>query len=183
MLYSKSTGGFYDPAIHGSNIPSDAIEISNDTYFAFLAAQTLGKVITADADGNPVAVDPNTLMTLAQAQAMQSAAVSSACSCAINAGFASSALGKSHTYPSKDTDQRGLLNAALVAQGQPSSWTASLWCYSGNAWAYVSHTAAQVQQVNADWLAYRQSQQSKYADLLSQINAATTVSAVLAVNW
>lgn len=58
MLYSKTTGGFYDRAIHGDNIPADAVEITTDEHAALLAAQSAGKIIQADQNGCPVAVDP-----------------------------------------------------------------------------------------------------------------------------
>lgn len=58
MFYSKSTGGFYNRAIHGDNIPADAVEITDSEHTALLAEQSAGKVIRADKDGNPVAVDP-----------------------------------------------------------------------------------------------------------------------------
>lgn len=58
MFYAKSTGGFYDREIHGDNIPADAIEITADEHAALLSAQSSGKVIQADQNGHPVAVDP-----------------------------------------------------------------------------------------------------------------------------
>lgn len=58
MFYSKSAGGFYDSAIHGDNIPPDAVEITMAEHLALLAAQSAGKVIQGDENGNPVAVDP-----------------------------------------------------------------------------------------------------------------------------
>lgn len=57
MFYSKSTGGFYDTAIHGDNIPSDAVEITTEEHAALLDAQSQGKRIEADASGFPVAVE------------------------------------------------------------------------------------------------------------------------------
>ena len=57
MIYSPSTQGFYDPAIHPS-IPTDAIEITAAYHAALLAAQSQGKRIAPDATGYPVAVDP-----------------------------------------------------------------------------------------------------------------------------
>lgn len=61
MFYSKSTGGFYVAEIHGDNIPPDAVEITTDEHAALLAGQSAGKLIRADADGRPVAVDPQPL--------------------------------------------------------------------------------------------------------------------------
>lgn len=58
MFYSKSTGGFYNREIHGSNIPSDAVEITTDEHAALLVAQSAGKIIRSDQNGKPIAVDP-----------------------------------------------------------------------------------------------------------------------------
>ena len=58
MFYSKSTGGFYDSAIHGDNIPADAVEITTEEHAALLEGQGQGKRIAADADGRPVLQDP-----------------------------------------------------------------------------------------------------------------------------
>lgn len=55
--YAKSTGGFYDDAIHGGNIPDDAVEITAEDHAALLADQAVGKRIIAGADGRPIAVD------------------------------------------------------------------------------------------------------------------------------
>lgn len=57
MYYSKSTGGFYDPAIHAL-IPEDAVEITLEEHEALMAAQAAGKIIQATDDGTPVAADP-----------------------------------------------------------------------------------------------------------------------------
>ena len=58
MFYAESTNGFYDLSIHGENIPSDAVEITSSQHAALLLAQSSGMLLVADADGNPVAVDP-----------------------------------------------------------------------------------------------------------------------------
>lgn len=58
MFYSKSTGGFYDPAIHGANMPPDIVEISDDDHALLMRGQTEGRVIAAAADGRPVLVNP-----------------------------------------------------------------------------------------------------------------------------
>lgn len=58
MFYSKSTGGFYDAAIHGEAIPADAVEITAEQHAALLAAQSTGQQITVDEDGFPIAIDP-----------------------------------------------------------------------------------------------------------------------------
>lgn len=58
MFYSKTTGGFYDSAIHGDNIPADAVEITEIEHAALLEGQSTGKIITADKKGKPVLSDP-----------------------------------------------------------------------------------------------------------------------------
>lgn len=58
MLYSKTTRGFYDRAIHGDNIPGDAIEVAAEEYAALLEGQSDGKLIVADSDGRLVLADP-----------------------------------------------------------------------------------------------------------------------------
>jgi hypothetical protein len=58
MFYSKMTGGFYCTEIHGSNMPSDVHEISDDVHKQMMDGQAVGKIITADSDGMPVLIDP-----------------------------------------------------------------------------------------------------------------------------
>lgn len=58
MYYSATSGGFYDPAIHGHNLPNDAKQISPQVYQQLLAAQAGGKLIIADSDGFPTSIDP-----------------------------------------------------------------------------------------------------------------------------
>jgi hypothetical protein len=72
MFYSKTTGGFYTPEIHGarfivgsatepntdSKIPPDAVEITAEKYAALLAGQGQGKLIVADGDGRPLLQAP-----------------------------------------------------------------------------------------------------------------------------
>lgn len=58
MFYSKSTSGFYDTAIHGDNIPADAVEITKAEHAALLAGQSKGKRIVSDSAGVPTLADP-----------------------------------------------------------------------------------------------------------------------------
>ena len=60
MLYSKTTGGFYDPEIHGESAPSDCVEISKERHAELLAEQSAGKVIVGDSEGLPQSVTPAT---------------------------------------------------------------------------------------------------------------------------
>ena len=58
MYYAQSTGGFFDVAIHGNNIPADAVKITQEDHAALLAGQVRGKEIAADKNGHPVLADP-----------------------------------------------------------------------------------------------------------------------------
>jgi len=58
MFYSAQTNGFYEPAIHGDNIPADAVKITAEQHQALMEGQSAGKVIAPDADGHPVLQDP-----------------------------------------------------------------------------------------------------------------------------
>ena len=58
IYYAKSTHGFYDTAIHGDNIPADAVEISAEEHSALINGQSQGKRIVADENGFPMLVDP-----------------------------------------------------------------------------------------------------------------------------
>lgn len=57
MFYSKSTGGFYDQALHGENMPTDVVEITPERHADLLAGQAQGLRVAADADGRPVLMD------------------------------------------------------------------------------------------------------------------------------
>lgn len=75
MFYSASTKGFYTPAIHGMNIPNDAVEITDEYYHELLAGQSRGKKIVFDAvAGKPVLID-RPPMTFEQAMRFYDSAV------------------------------------------------------------------------------------------------------------
>lgn len=57
MYFSAHTKGFYHSSIHGQKMPEDAVPISGEQHLALLKGQAAGKVISADASGNPILVD------------------------------------------------------------------------------------------------------------------------------
>ena len=57
MFGSKSTRGFYDPAIN-TTMPEDVVEITTEEHVSLLAGQSLGKVIDWGDDGYPYLADP-----------------------------------------------------------------------------------------------------------------------------
>ncbi|WP_455827338.1 phage tail protein [Pseudomonas graminis] len=56
-FYSPSTGCTYLPAIHGENIPDDALEISDDVFLRVIANPERGKVRAHDDLGIPYLID------------------------------------------------------------------------------------------------------------------------------
>lgn len=58
-LYSATTKCTYLSGVH-SSIPSDAVEISDDIYQSVIANPAPGKILSHDAGGLPILVDPPT---------------------------------------------------------------------------------------------------------------------------
>ena len=124
--------------------------------------------------------------SLAYARTVQIATLGGACGAAITSGFTSSALGSAHTYPSGLTDQANLAANVVssLLPGLSSTWTTpQLCCDANGVWAYVAHTAAQIQQVGSDGKAAILGYLTKKAILQAEIEAATTVAAVQAIVW
>lgn len=175
---------FYDSV--DSPIPTSVtqtIELTNAQWQT--CANEQGRWLVAD--GELVAAAPSThAQLLASAQATQISILSFACATAIVAGFTSSALGAAHTYPSKTTDQQNL-SASVIASLMPgltSGWATPFWCEDVNGnWAWVNHTAAQIQQVGQDGKAAILACMSKNAEYAAEVLAATTIAAVQAVVW
>jgi hypothetical protein len=129
---------------------------------------------------------PTAAQILATAQAAQIDLLNAACQAQIVAGFNSSALGASHTYPAQMTDQQNLSASVLASllPNLPAGWTTPFWCADGGgSWSYANHTAAQIQQVGQDGKAAILACLTKKAQLAAQVEAATTVAAVQAVVW
>ena len=158
---------------------TNVIEITQDEWLACINHP--GYTVVNGALVAPL--PPTNEELLAQAKALQTTKASAACASALTTGFTSSALGTPHTYPSQDDDQRNLQSAVSASAVAPSNWTTPIWCANNDAWSFTAHTASQIQQVNADWLAHRVAAQQKYADLIAQINAATSLEEVQAIHW
>lgn len=142
MIYSKSAGGFYDPAIH-VNIPADAIEITAAYHAELLTEQSAGRRIQADANGYPVAVDPPP-PTLAEAQAAALAAIDAAAG-TVRARYITTADGQAATYMLKTADAD-----RYKAAGYPAAQIAGYPWVLAKARAMVAAPAAADYQAAAD---------------------------------
>ena len=61
IYYSKTTKGFYCEEIHGTNIPSDCVQITKELHTTLLNEQSQGKQIVPDENGYPIAIVPPTV--------------------------------------------------------------------------------------------------------------------------
>lgn len=137
------------------------------------------------AEGNT----PDPAKSLADYIADQKAALNTSCVSQIVSGFTSVALGATHTYPSKATDQQNLA-ASVLASVMPAisaDWTTPFWCEdAAGVWAFRAHTAAQIQQVGLDGKSAVIAAQAKLGTLLAQLEAlpaTATPADVEAIKW
>lgn len=108
----------------------------------------------------------------------QKALVGSSCKTAIVGGFTSNATGNVLTYPSDTVTQMNITMMATSGSG------GAIWCKnSANNWSFLQHTAANVLQVQKDMNTFIQTQQTKYSQLLTQIDAATTIEQIQSIIW
>lgn len=56
--YSQATGCTYLKSVHGENMPSDVVAITEGVYLAVIANPAPGKIRSHDAAGLPVLIDP-----------------------------------------------------------------------------------------------------------------------------
>lgn len=116
----------------------------------------------------------------------KAAAISSRCNDAILAGFASSALGQPHSYPTKPNDQANL-TGSVVRSFYPNvdaDWRTPFWCAdTKGAWEFRPHTAAQIQRVGEDAVTARLTCMSINEQLQAQIIDAETSADLADINW
>lgn len=137
---------------------------------------------------DPNYVQPPPPPSLDELKATKAEEISNACAAQIMGGLPSSALGQVYTYPTKLTDQSNLsasiLDSLLPVNTADGSYTTPFWCMDGGGnWAWVNHTAIQIQQVGRDLKLEILNCQGKNANLQAQIQAATTIDAVNAITW
>lgn len=124
--------------------------------------------------------------TLDEAKATQTANIVADCEAAIVAGFPSSALGQSYSYPCKLTDQANLIASVTASRdpGLPAEWRAPFWCQdAAGEWSYQLHTAEQIRQVGMDGYTATLTKLQRKAALEEAIKQATTIEQVQAITW
>ena len=126
------------------------------------------------------------LPTLDDIKSAQNAILDASCAAQIVGGITSSALGSAYVYPTQTTDQNNL-NANVTSSLLPnlaSDWVTSQICQdSAGNWAYVNHTASQIQQVGSDVKSAILNMLIKKTQLQAQVNAAATENQVKLITW
>ncbi len=56
--FSAETGAFYDTDIWPHDLPGDAVEVESERHVALMQDVTVGHVIAANDNGQPIAVEP-----------------------------------------------------------------------------------------------------------------------------
>ncbi|MDN8027902.1 hypothetical protein QZN17_04920 [Burkholderia multivorans] len=165
---------FYDtldsPAPDGVNV----IEISDSQWQNCVIQQGQWHIVNGALALIP---PPSAAQLLSSSQAARNAILNAACSAAIMSGFSSNALGPTYNYPSTLTDQTNQNTVAQCASG------GLLWCEIAGSWSFKQHTQSQAQAVVASFSAWLNKCQQQLVDLMNQVNAATSVSAVESITW
>ena len=58
MYFSKSTLAWYDHPKNYKNAPDDLVEISDEVYKLVCSNRPIDKILSADANGYPILIDP-----------------------------------------------------------------------------------------------------------------------------
>lgn len=113
------------------------------------------------------------------------AELEAACATAIVSGFTCDVLGRTHTYPSKITDQSNLTaSVADALMADDEHWTTPFWCMdSDGVWEMREHTAAQIKAVGKTGKAVILAYQQTNIALQKQVLAAKTAAEVAAIVW
>ena len=170
----------------GDIAPPGAIIISDDEHRSLFSAQATGSIIIRGADGRPIAINPETLVTLDQLRADRLAVLRTACNTAITGGYSSAALGAVHTYPSSFTDQQNMAASILssLLPGLADGWNTPFWCAdAAGVWDFRPHSAAQIQQAGSDGKAWVLACQRRIATLAAAVAALDSAEALQLIAW
>ncbi len=175
MYYAKSTGGFYDAAIHGGNIPADAVEIATTEHAALLAGQSNGKRIVADAAGRPVLADPPA-PTFDELRTAKLAEINAACEVAIGAIKASYPASEVLSWSKQEAEARAFVADAAAATPLLDALATARGIAKADLAAWVIAKADLFAQISGGIIGKRQK-------LEDQLEVATTTEEVAAIMW
>jgi len=179
MYYSPSKNGFYDKALT-KLLPTDAVEISDDTHQNLLSEQAKGKRLVSTSSGKPIALGQyerhvdgvvvhDVEAELVDLLRQKCANINKACKDAIESGFVSGALGSTYKYDSELEDQLNLSGNIQLGIDVKHRCADS----NGNK-TFRLHTAEQIRLVGEDMAAHKISCLEKSNALKEQANAAAS---------
>lgn len=165
----------YDTLVDGSLTGNgwDSIPITHRCYA--IAQQ---QVIDGEATITPYSAP---VIPLVDLQATKRDEMRGACAAAITLMFQSDALGVAHSYDCRPEDQANIdtrLSASIH-----DTIPRKIWAHDGVEFQRLSHTTAQLQQVNVDMEAHIEAHQSTLETLVSLINAAVDQAELDLITW
>lgn len=179
MYYSKSTGGFYDPAIHGGNIPDDAVELTKEQHTGLIEGQSQGQRIVSDEHGYPLLIDPPPL-SLNDLAARKRDALESGRKAAEQVGITYNGI----RYAGDPGNRQALMEALDLADTTGQTTFAS-WKDSDGRF-HVDHPVDDVRQALLDIATRRGQLIAREGELNAQIDTALTAEdrdALEAIEW
>ncbi|MCP1651804.1 DUF4376 domain-containing protein [Pseudomonas nitroreducens] len=164
-LYSAATGGFYTIEIHGSAIPDDAVEITEEHYGALMDGQSQGQQIVADDQGCPMLADrPVNRAALIADRRYQ----------AETAGITVNGM-----HLPTDRDSQALVTGAALAAVIDSNYH----CQWKTAEGFIDLDAQQIIAIASAMRAHVQACFDREAKLLAMLNAGTYTDILLDQGW
>ncbi len=186
IFYSASSGGFYNTSFFDYSLPEDVQEISEEAHAKLMSAQENGLMIISGEGGKPIAVLPQSLLSLEDIKAQKIRDLSAQCANTIVGGFSSAALGDPHVYPSNIKDQVNLMGSVTdsILPDLSPDWETPFWVADPDGvWSFKPHAASQIQQAGRDGKAHVVRCQKILEELTQIVLLSETNEAVSAVVW
>jgi hypothetical protein len=158
-----------------SNIPNATIDVSDANYL--LLSQNTSSKQYDQISGSVIDYVPTFDLPAAKALKSNQIAVNELST--IEGGFASSALGSPHIYPSDKEDQANLVGVLAAGTDRPFVCSAD----SGVTFDFQLHTHAQLTTVVNNGIDHKMAQIIKRQTQLAQVEAATTQDELDAIVW
>ena len=122
LFFSAATGGFFDDAINDV-LPADVVEITPALHRQLLDNQCQGMVIVGDGQGNPLSVDPTTLLTLDELKIVRWQEAKQVRDQRIDGGCAVTAIGRFDTDMLSRSNINGAVTGAFMAKSAGAAFT------------------------------------------------------------
>ena len=176
--YYYVESGFYNPSVH-EHIPEGAVAISAQRYEELMAGQAEGLDIVTGEDGAPALAAPS--LSLEEIKRLRIRALHQGFDAALNAGFASDALGTPHRYDSEPHNRENLIGA--VATGAEQMFTCDDNQGNPDSKQQRLHSPEQLKAVLMDGAAVKQTLIARFRARRARVWAATDETQVNAVAW